>query len=67
MNNPCTKTTCENGGTCFADKLGQTKCFCKDGFGGKSCEIDQRSTFYKNTDILKNTLLAKKLFINIFL
>ena len=44
MNNPCTETTCQNGGTCFADKLGQTKCFCEDGFDGESCEIDQRTT-----------------------
>ncbi len=44
MNNPCTETTCQNGGTCFADKLGQTKCFCEDGFDGENCEIDQRTT-----------------------
>ncbi len=44
MNNPCTKSTCQNGGTCFADELGQTKCFCEDDFDGESCEIDQRTT-----------------------
>ena len=44
VNNPCTEKTCKNGGTCFADKLRQTKCFCKEGYDGKSCEIDKRTT-----------------------
>ena len=44
MNNPCTETTCQNGGTCFADKLRQTKCFCDEDFDGESCEINTRTT-----------------------
>ena len=47
VNNPCTEKTCQNGGTCFADKLRQTNCFCKEGFDGKKCEIDQRTSTTK--------------------
>ncbi len=35
--NPCTETTCKNGGTCYADSLMKTKCFCEEGFDGIYC------------------------------
>jgi hypothetical protein len=44
VKNPCTETTCQNGGTCYADILWNAQCFCKEGFNGKFCEIDQRPT-----------------------
>ena len=44
VKNPCTKTTCQNGGTCYADILSNAQCFCEEGFEGKFCEIDKRPT-----------------------
>ncbi len=44
VNNPCTKTTCQNGGTCYADNFMNTQCFCDEGFAGVFCEIDKRPT-----------------------
>jgi len=44
VKNPCTKTTCQNGGTCYADSLSNAECFCEEGFEGKFCEIDKRPT-----------------------
>jgi len=44
VRNPCTETTCQNGGTCYADSLANAQCFCKEGFEGKFCEIDKRPT-----------------------
>lgn len=38
-NNPCISNTCQNGGTCYADNLQNTQCFCKEGFGGENCEL----------------------------
>jgi hypothetical protein len=51
--NPCTDATCLNGGTCFADKLRQTKCFCEEGFEGKNCEIEHGIT--KTTTTKRST------------
>ena len=39
--NPCKVDTCANGGSCYADKFERFKCFCKDGFTGAKCEIDE--------------------------
>ena len=42
--NPCTETTCKNGGTCYSDSLMKTKCFCEESFDGIYCEIERRTT-----------------------
>ena len=42
MNNPCSEATCQNGGTCYAENLVNSKCFCQEGFDGQNCEIDRR-------------------------
>jgi len=44
VKNPCTETTRQNGGTCYADILWNAQCFCKEGLNEKFCEIDQRPT-----------------------
>jgi len=49
VNNPCSETTCQNGGTCYADNLMNTQCFCQDGFDGQNCEIDTRTTTSTST------------------
>jgi len=49
VKNPCTETTCQNGGTCYADSLSNAECFCKEGFEGKFCEIDKRPTVTTTT------------------
>ncbi|XP_014854595.1 PREDICTED: sushi, nidogen and EGF-like domain-containing protein 1, partial [Poecilia mexicana] len=37
--NECLSQPCLNGGSC-QNKIGSYKCVCKDGFGGKRCQID---------------------------
>jgi len=60
--NPCTETTCQNGGTCYADILWNAQCFCKEGFNGKFCEIDQRPTDTTKSTT-KTTSSSKLLFL----
>ena len=49
MNNPCSETTCQNGGTCYADSLMNTQCLCQEGFDGQYCEIDTKTTTSTST------------------
>ncbi len=51
VKNPCTETTCQNGGTCYADILWNAQCFCKEGFEGKFCEIEKRPTATTSTEV----------------
>lgn len=39
-NNPCSIETCLNSGSCYEDTFGSLNCFCKEGFTGTKCEID---------------------------
>ena len=55
VNNPCTKTTCQNGGTCYAENLINVKCFCQEDFDGRNCEIDKRPTTNTSTTTTTNT------------
>jgi hypothetical protein len=61
VKNPCTETTCQNGGTCYADSLYNAECFCKEGFDGKFCEIDKRPTA-TTTTTTKATMAASSKF-----
>jgi len=59
-NNPCTETTCQNGGTCYHDGLMITKCFCKEGFDGKNCENVKRPTTTTSTTTSTTELDSKQ-------
>ena len=61
VKNPCIETTCQNGGTCYADSLSFALCFCKEGFGGKLCEIDKRPTATTTTTTKATTASSSKL------
>ncbi len=60
VKNPCTETTCQNDGTCYVDSLSNAECFCKEGFGGKFCEIVKRPTAETTTTTTTTTTNTTK-------
>jgi len=61
VKNPCTKTTCQNGGTCYSDILSNAQCFCLSSFEGKFCEIDKIPTATTTTTTKATTASSSKL------
>jgi hypothetical protein len=61
VTNSCTKMTCQNGGTCYADSLANAQCFCEKGFEGKFCEIDKRPTTTTTTTTKATIVASSKL------
>ena len=61
VKNPCTESTCQNGGTCYADSLSNFHCFCKEGFEGNFCEIDKRPTATTKTSTKATIASSSKL------
>ena len=54
VTNPCTRTTCGNGGTCYADSLLNAQCICAEGFGGKFCQIEAKTATTARTEPTTN-------------